>query len=134
MKKVLVFGTFDIIHKGHRDFFRQAKEHGDYLVVILSRDQTVLQVKSRVPKYPEQERRSQLEALPEIDEVVLGSLGNKYLAILDIKPDVVALGYDQVAFTGRLPEFLDKNEVNVEIVRLEPFNETKYKSSIIRRI
>ena len=41
MKKVLVFGTFDGLHEGHKDFLRQAKQYGDHLTVVVGRDSTV---------------------------------------------------------------------------------------------
>ena len=45
MKKVMVFGTFDGLHEGHLDFFRQAREYGDYLIVAVARDVNVKKIK-----------------------------------------------------------------------------------------
>ena len=44
-KKVMVFGTFDIFHKGHENFLKQAKKLGDCLTVVVARDETVLKFK-----------------------------------------------------------------------------------------
>ena len=57
-KRVVVFGIFDGIHEGHRDFFRQAKEHGDELVVIVGRDSASLKWKGKQPKGRQQEGNS----------------------------------------------------------------------------
>ena len=47
MRKVMVFGTFDIIHKGHINMLIQAKKLGDFLVVVLACDKTIEAVKNR---------------------------------------------------------------------------------------
>lgn len=46
-KKVMVFGTFDIFHKGHEFYFSKAKEYGEELIVIVARDETVLKIKKK---------------------------------------------------------------------------------------
>ena len=56
MKKVLIFGTFDGLHLGHLNFFEQAKEYGDYLIVVVARDKTVKRIKNRFPSKNEVER------------------------------------------------------------------------------
>ena len=47
MKKVILFGTFDIFHKGHKNFLEQAQEFGDYLIVVIARDKTVKKIKGK---------------------------------------------------------------------------------------
>ena len=54
--QVVVFGIFDGVHEGHRDFFQQAREYGDALMVILGRDSSARSLKSRAPRYSEEER------------------------------------------------------------------------------
>ena len=56
MKKVMVFGTFDIFHDGHRDYFKQAREFGDYLIVVVARDENVLKIKGNIPRNNEKAR------------------------------------------------------------------------------
>ena len=51
MTKVMVFGTFDYLHEGHKDFFRQAKQYGDELVVVVARDETVKQIKGKLQAF-----------------------------------------------------------------------------------
>ena len=55
-KKVLVFGTFDGLHEGHLDLFRQAGELGKYVIAVVARDSTILKNKGKQPKFGEQER------------------------------------------------------------------------------
>ena len=56
-KRVVVFGIFDGVHEGHRSLFRQAKKHGDELVVIVGRDSASLKWKGKRPKHLEETRR-----------------------------------------------------------------------------
>lgn len=127
-KKVIAFGTFDKVHRGHIDFLEQAKEYGD-LTVVIARDKTAEKVKSKKPKHSEQERKKEVENLKLANEVLLGMLDDKYKVIEDVNPDVVALGYDQKTFTEHLEGELKKRNIKAKIVRLKPYKEDKYKSS-----
>src|SRR5258708_7427617 len=103
MKKVLVFGTFDGLHQGHKDFFRQAKEHGDFLVVVVGRDSTIIKTKSRLPKFNETERLKAVQECEWVSEARLGNEGsNPYKIIEEIQPDIICLGYDQTHFVDKL--------------------------------
>ncbi len=126
MKKVIVFGTFDLIHPGHVHLLKEAKEYGDFLVVVVARDNTVCEVKGKSPTNKEDERIKNVKKLQIADKVMLGCLGNKYQVIADEKPDVIALGYDQKVFVGQLTDIVDDN---VQIVRISPYMPDLYKSS-----
>tara|TARA_B100000315_G_C14071504_1_gene360773 strand:+ start:54 stop:500 length:447 start_codon:yes stop_codon:yes gene_type:complete len=132
MKKVLILGTFDTLHPGHLSLFRQAREHGDYLTVVIARDETIKEVKKREPVFNEEQRKANLEKLGIVKEVVLGNLEDKYKIIEDIKPDVICLGYDQLFFTENLEEELKKRNINSKIIKLNPYKEDVYKSSKLR--
>lgn len=130
--KVLVLGTFDGLHPGHLDLFRQAKELGESLCVVVARDETVLATKKRPPIHDEQSRLSQVrQALPDAD-VRLGNPGDKYAIIEAIKPDIIALGYDQTFFTEALQRELKERGLNTRVVRLKAFYPEQYKSSLLR--
>jgi FAD synthetase len=133
MKKVLVFGTFDIFHEGHKDFLRQARQHGEFLRVVIARDRTVVKVKGREVVHGELKRKNELEKSGLAEEVVLGSLEDKYAVIKDFSPDVICLGYDQQFFIDKLEEKLKEFGFNeISIVRLGSFEPEKYKSSKLR--
>lgn len=71
MKKVLVGGCFDILHHGHITFLKEAKKLGDYLIVALESDENVKRVKGDMrPIHTQKQRKSMLEALSCIDEVI----------------------------------------------------------------
>ena len=130
MKKVLVFGTFDILHPGHEYFLKKAKEHGDFLVAVVARDLTVKQVKKLMPDNNELERLKAVKKLDMVDDAVLGSMdSDKYKIIEKIKPDVICLGYDQKAFVDNLQAELEKRGLKPEIVRIDAYKPEEHKSS-----
>ncbi len=133
MKRVLVFGTFDRVHKGHLEFLRQAKECGDYLIVVVGRDAVVGKIKGQEPILSENERAEDLRRIPIVNEVLLGNIGNPYKIIEEIKPDVICLGYDQNSFTEGLQRALDKLNSKTKVVRLKAFKPEKYHSSILNK-
>lgn len=127
MKKVIVFGTFDIVHPGHVHMLNEAKEYGDYLIAVIARDSTVCDIKGRAATNNEQTRLNNIIKLNLTDKVRLGCLGDdKYQVIHEEKPDIIALGYDQRVFVGNLTEAI---EDYVKIVRLSPYLPNIYKSS-----
>lgn len=135
MKKILVFGTFDGLHEGHLDFFRQAKEMGDYLIVVVGRDSTIVKTKGRLPKFNENERLKAVQDCELISEARLGNEGsNPYKVIEEIKPDIICLGYDQTHFTDKLAAKVQEMGMeNVEIKRLEAYQPEIYHSSLLNK-
>ena len=132
MKKVMVFGTFNIIHPGHLNFFKQAKKHGD-LFVVIGRDRTVKQIKGKKPRYSEKVRQKNVIKLKIAQAVYLGNLVDPYKIIEKLKPDIIALGYDQNSYTKNLKAELKKRKISAKIIRLKPYHPDKYKSSYIRK-
>lgn len=132
--KVLAFGTFDGLHPGHEYYLQESAKLGDELWVIVARDATVRDIKNHEPKYNEVKRLAALNAYSFVDHAVLGDLHDPYALIVHtIKPDIIALGYDQVAFTGNLDNILSKRGLNnVRIHRVPPFKPNQYKSSLIQ--
>lgn len=129
---VMVFGTFDYLHAGHENLFVQARELGDEIIAIIGRDKTVKTIKGELPDHNEKERVKNLEATGWADKVVLGSNKDKNQVLKDYRPDVIALGYDQFAFTYRLEKFLMDIKLDAKIVRLMPYRPDLYKSSLLK--
>lgn len=126
MKKVIVFGTFDLIHPGHIHMLKEAKEYGDFLLVVIARDEVSCDVKGRLPKNDENTRLENIKKTGIADKVRLGCLDDRYQVIREEKPNVIALGYDQRAFVDKLEEIVDDD---TQIVRLAPYKPDIYKSS-----
>ena len=132
IKKVLVFGTFDLLHPGHIQLFKEAKKQGDYLTVVVSRDKTVKQIKGQEPKYNEDERLAHVSEIGMVDQAILGSEEDKYDVIEEVNPDVICLGYDQKSFTEELEKEIARRGLDIKIIRLKAYHEEKYKSSKLK--
>jgi FAD synthetase len=131
-KKVMVFGTFDVFHAGHEAFLRQAKELGDWLIVVVARDNTVKKVKGSYPENKAKERLNNVKKCEYVDKAVLGNEDDKYKVIKKMRPEIIALGYDQFVFTYNLNKMIIDEAMNTEIVRLAPYKPEIYKSTIIK--
>jgi FAD synthetase len=132
-KIVLASGVFDLLHLGHVKFLEEAKKAGGKnatLIVIIARDSTVEQSKGRKPIMPENQRRALVEALKVVDDAVLGferfDLGD---VIERVKPDVIALGYDQAGMEKRVQQYVDKHKLAAKVVRIGKFGEDELNSS-----
>lgn len=131
-KTVLVFGTFDKLHEGHRAFLKQAKALGSHLIVNLAQDGIVEQLKGKNPSQSLSERQKSLEELEEVNQVIGGDMElGTYTSVASIQPDVIALGYDQDALKGDLESWLDSQNINAEIVTLKPYKPETYKTSLL---
>lgn len=129
--KIMMFGTFDILHKGHLNFFKQARKlsKNSFIVVSVARDVNVQKIKGRKPKNSEQARLKSVLAIKAVNKAVLGGVNNYLRHIVKERPDIIALGYDQKAYTQNLKNQLTKLGLNVKIVRLKAFKPKIYKSS-----
>ena len=118
--KVVATGVFDIIHMGHAHFLNAAKEHGNHLTVIVANDATVRKMKGE-PILSDERRSEVVSQLKPVDEVVIGRTGYMLDIIVDeIKPDVIALGFDQRLFTTKeLEAKLSDRGLEVKVVRLK---------------
>lgn len=130
----MVFGTFDVLHKGHLHFFKQARalSQSPYLIVSIARDVNVKKIKGRKPLHSERQRLKALNNLGLAQKVVLGGLSNHLSHILKERPNIIALGYDQTHYVKGLRLQLRKKGLEVKIRRLKPFKRHLYKSSIIK--
>ncbi len=131
MKTVMCFGTFDIVHLGHLNYFQQAKHHGDYLIVVVARDKTKQQQQKPI-LFNEQERLTLLKQLKVIDEVVLGYPHNHYRIIQEKKPDILCLGYDHQISAKDLQHHLAQLGLHPKIIRLKPYKPKKHKSTHLK--
>jgi len=134
-KRIMVFGTFDILHKGHEDFFRQAKNIGGHLIVVVAREKTIREVKKISPINNEYMRVEVIRASGFADSVILGGINDKYLVIKEHRPKVICLGYDQKYFIKGLKTKLKEFGLeDTKIVKLKPFQPDIFKTSKIRKI
>lgn len=125
----MVFGTFDVLHPGHIDMFRQARKYGNYLVVVVARDETVEKLKKYTPRNNFDIRIHSVEKNPFVDYAKPGYLDDQYRVITEETPRVICLGYDQSFYAEDLKEYIANNKLPINVVRLEAFNPGVYKSS-----
>jgi len=130
---VMVFGTFDYLHAGHENLFKQARDHGTEILAIVARDKTVQSIKGDLPDHSEKERLENLKDTGWADKALLGNAKDKMKVVKMYRPDVIALGYDQFAFTYGLDKLMIDLKLNAKIIRLEPYKAHMYKSSIIKK-
>lgn len=118
MKKVLVFGTFDELHDGHRFLLDFARAQGDELVASVAHDDVVLRMKKRLPTYTAHARIAHLQAENLVDRAHVGDseLGG-WTVLHSELPDVVVAGYDQDALYDALSELKEHMHMPFTIVR-----------------
>lgn len=133
-QRVLAFGTFDLLHRGHKNFLQRAKALGDTLTVVVARDSVVTAHKHQLPYQDEQTRLRGVRRLPIVDNVLLGSATpHDYTLLATLDFDVLAVGYDQLPADDTIRHELDqRGKGHVRIVRLKPFHPEKYKTSLLR--
>lgn len=124
-KKVLVFGVFDGIHPGHSHMLAQAARLGTVAVAI-ARDRVAASLKNKSPRRSERARAAAIRNLG-YDAVLGDREAGTYGVVKKLKPDIIALGYDQSALykdlLGRFPD--------VKIVKLPPYKPDVYHTSLI---
>lgn len=134
-KKVMIFGTFDGLHEGHLDFFKQAKKLSGKteLIVSIARDKNVAKLKGQIPLFNEKKRMSLVKKCDLVDKVVLSGLGDHIPHIIKEAPDIIALGYDQKFYIKNLKKYLKDKGISIKIVRLKPYKEKIYKSHLLNK-
>lgn len=132
MKTVMCFGTFDLLHLGHINYFQQAKQYGDYLIVVVARDKTKRDQKKE-SVFSEQERRELVQQLKIVDEAVLGYPDDHFRIIQEKKPDIICLGYDQQVDATKIKQILLSRGLRPTIMRLRPYKPARNKSTHLKQ-
>ncbi len=117
MVRVMATGVFDLLHPGHVYFLSEARKLGDELVVVVARDQTARRLKHE-PYVPEHIRRQMVEALKPVDRAVLGSTTDIYQTVVELRPQIIALGHDQTWNEEEVARECARRGVPVRIVRI----------------
>ena len=121
MVRVMAVGVFDLLHAGHLHYVEQAKSLGDELIVVVAHDDTVRKQKHE-PVTNQELRRRMVEGLKPVDKAIVGNPPSEPIFdILEIiKPDIIALGYDQKHSRDSIKKGLDENGWSqVEVIRVE---------------
>lgn len=123
---VMVFGTFDLLHEGHRFVFREALKRGR-VTVIVANDANVTKIKGRKPVEDQRVRLNNIQSeFPELS-VFIGDSKDFLQPLREHKPDLILLGYDQ-----RLPPGIEEKDLPCDVERLPALDPHLYKSSLMR--
>ena len=136
MKRVLVFGTFDLLHQGHRYFLKKARKKGSRLVVSVARDDSIRSQKGREPYRHEGERIAALLETGIVHEAHLSDANvGSFQIIQRTRPDVVCFGHDQTHLKENLELWLRANSIDIPTYVIDAHHPDRFKSSkiIIKR-
>ncbi|MEM2943617.1 MAG: adenylyltransferase/cytidyltransferase family protein [Methanomassiliicoccales archaeon] len=122
MTRVMATGVFDLLHVGHLHYLNEAKKLGDELVVVVATDATVRKRKHE-PVTPESLRLELIRALKPVDKAVIGHEGDIFKVVEEIKPDIIALGYDQEFNESELEKELTRRGIRAKVVRLSKYED-----------
>ncbi len=125
MIRVLATGVFDILHPGHVHFLTEAKKLGDELVVVVARDSVAKKIK-RLPFIPENIRVAMVGSLKPVDRAILGVEGNIYDILSEVRPDIVALGYDQEFNPDEIVAEGKKRGLELKVVKVSQYSESEF--------
>jgi len=132
LKIVLAGGVFDIIHPGHIHTLKAAKDLGDVLVVAIATDKTAEKMKKRLPLHTQDQRKMLVDSLSVVDVGIVGNEEDLFKTVDLIRPQIIALGYDQVHQEKFITEGCKKINLDVTVARLQsPIPEVS--SSIIEK-
>ncbi len=132
-EKIMVFGTFDVLHKGHLNFFKQARalSKSPFLIVSVARGVNVKKIKKHKPINNDKKRLQNVRSCSLVDRALLGAKVNYLNHIVKEDPQIIALGYDQKAYVKGLKKLLAGLGARPKIYRLKSYFSGKYKTSII---
>ena len=119
IKVVFIGGGFELIHYGHVYTMSKARALGDALVVSVARDSTIRRRKKREPLISEGDRVDLLSSLRQVDAAILGVEGDIYVTLERVRPDIVALGYDQYHLEEEVTKEAAKRGMKIKVVRLD---------------
>jgi len=119
LRVVLAGGVFDIIHPGHIHTLNSAKALGDVLVVVVATDTTAQKMKKRKPLHEQNQRKDLVSSLSMVDLCVIGQEGDIFKTVEIIKPEIIALGYDQVHQEKFITDGCRKLNLDIKVARLQ---------------
>lgn len=127
MKKVITYGTFDLLHYGHINLLRRAKELGDYLIVALSTDEFNWNEKQKKCFFTYEQRKKLLEAIRYVDLVIPEeNWAQKTSDVQEFRVDTFVIGND---WEGKFDFLRDYCEV-VYLPRTPEISTTQIKQEL----
>lgn len=119
LRVVLAGGVFDIIHPGHISTLNAAKALGDVLVVVVATDNTAVKMKKRRPIHSQEQRQELVNSLAVVDLCLIGQENDIFKTVNLVKPQIIALGYDQIHQEQYITEGCKKIKLDAKVARLQ---------------
>ena len=119
LRVVLAGGVFDIIHPGHIHTLNAAKALGDILVVVVATDNTAVKMKKRQPLHSKEQRQELVNSLVMVDLCLVGQEDDIFKTVNLVKPQIIALGYDQVHQEKFIIDGCKKINLDANVARLQ---------------
>ena len=119
LRVVLAGGVFDIIHPGHISTLNAAKALGDVLVVVVATDNTAVKMNKRRPIHSQEQRQELVNSLSVVDLCLIGQENDIFKTVNLVKPQIIALGYDQVHQEQFITEGCKKIKLDAKVARLQ---------------
>jgi cytidyltransferase-like protein len=130
----MVFGVFDGLHEGHREFLREARSQGDWLIAVVTPDHLVHELKGYLPEEHHGDRMERLLQSGFADHVALGDMElGVWQVVRHHRPNIIALGYDQHGIRRELDPLIGGWGWDIEIRVMRPHKEAVHHSSLHRR-
>ena len=119
LRVVLAGGVFDIIHPGHIHTLNAAKALGDVLIVVVATDSTAVKMKKRQPLHSKEQRQELVNSLVMVDLCLIGQEDDIFKTVNLVKPQIIALGYDQVHQEKFIIDGCKKIKLDATVARLQ---------------
>jgi len=119
LRVVIAGRVIDIIHPGHIHTLKAAKALGDILVVAIATDKTAQKMKKRIPLHNQELRRELVDCLSMVDVAIIGHENDIFETVKLVKPEIIALGYDQIHQEKFISDGCKRINLNTKIVRLQ---------------
>ncbi len=119
LRVVLAGGVFDIIHPGHIHTLNAAKMLGDILIVVVATDNTAVKMKKRQPLHSKEQRQELVNSLVMVDLCLVGQEDDIFKTVNLVKPQIIALGYDQVHQEKFIIDGCKKINLDASVARLQ---------------
>ncbi len=116
-RKVLVGGTFDLLHPGHIHYVKKAHEKG-LVYAVVARDSVVKRIKGREPVLDERSRLTLVSSLKYVYEAILGDEEDFMKPVIKVRPDIILLGPDQPIDEYTLIRNSERLGLNLTVERL----------------
>lgn len=133
--RVLAGGCFDVLHVGHFEFLKKAKEQGDYLIIALEPDEKISINKQRALIHAQKLRASNLASIRYVDEVILLPPLKNYedyqLLVQKIRPRIIAVTQDDPQILNKMKQAQEIGaEVKIVNIRIPGFSSSMIRSKL----